>query len=423
MIRKLQRKFIMISGLAVIIVMVCVLFPVNLINRIRVGNELKSTIRFIMDSGGDFSRLHETETESGAGLYGIGDLIGRGRSLNLTPESKYQLRYFTVTFQEDGNVSDVSLSHIAAVDEKTAVRLSRYAMKSFPDSGFISAGSNSYFYYRKEADGGGRMIGFLECTREADSLQIFAYISIGFGLLLIAVFLVVIAFLSKKAMQPYIDNIESQREFITNAGHELKTPLAIISANTEVIEMINGKSEWTDSILAQVKRGTSLINDLITLSRTTEAEQVVLTEVDMSKVLKESAESFRPVIEKDGKKLNVQIQDGVLVKAEEKMLTELCNILVDNAAKYCDEGGEVNVTLKKRGRGGAQLQVSNPYADGANEDYGRFFRRFYRGDVSHNSKQSGYGIGLSMAQTIAEKFKGNITAGWKDGVITFTVTL
>jgi signal transduction histidine kinase len=111
-----------------------------------------------------------------------------------------------------------------------------------------------------------------------------------------------------------------------------------------------------------------------------------------------------------------------MVRAEEKMMTELCNILVDNAAKYCDDGGEVTVLLKKRGKG-AQIQVSNTYQEGAGEDYGRFFRRFYRGDVSHNSKQSGYGIGLSMAQTIAEKFRGSIAAGWKNGVITFTVTL
>ena len=97
------------------------------------------------------------------------------------------------------------------------------------------------------------------------------------------------------------------------------------------------------------------------------------------------------------------------------MLTELCNILVDNAAKYCDDKGTVSVVLKKRGRSGAVLQVSNDFEEGSGKDYSRFFRRFYRGDQSHNSKQSGYGIGLSMAQTIAEN--------WKDGVITFAVTL
>lgn len=422
MIKKLQKKFIMISGLAVVIVMVCVLFPINMINRYRVGKELRNTIRYIMDSGGDFSEMQETESEHGGRQNWIFDFIARNPGLNFTPESKYQLRYFMITVEKSGTVSDVSLSHIAAVGEEDATALAQRAMASFPDSGFLSTGTNSYFYLRQEQGEGATKIGFLECTREVINLQVFSYVSIGFGLVLIVVFVIVIAILSRKAMQPYIDNIESQREFITNAGHELKTPLAIISANAEVIEMINGKSEWTDSILAQVKRGTSLINDLITLSRTTEAEQIVLTDVDASKILQESAESFRPVIEKEGKRLSIQIQEGVMVRAEEKMMTELCNILVDNAAKYCDDGGEVTVLLKKRGKG-AQIQVSNTYQEGAGEDYGRFFRRFYRGDVSHNSKQSGYGIGLSMAQTIAEKFRGSIAAGWKNGVITFTVTL
>ncbi len=423
MIKKLQRKFIMISGLAVIVIMVCFLLPVNLINRVRVGNELKRTLRFIMDSGGDLSGLKETEREEGGWQDVLVDIIGRNTGLNLTPESRYQLRFFTVTFAEDGTCLDVALSHIAAVGYEDAQDLGRRALNSHSGSGFLLSNQNSYYYLQEKGKKHETTIGFLDCTREVRSLNIFFYVSTGFAVVLTAAFVLLMAVLSKRVMQPYIDNMESQREFITNAGHELKTPFAIISANTEVIEMINGKSEWTDSILSQVKRGTTLINDLITLSRAEEAEQVVLTDVDLSKTLQESAESFRPVIEKDQKRLEVQIQEGVHVRAEQKMLTELCNILVDNAAKYCDDKGTVSVVLKKRGRSGAVLQVSNDFEEGSGKDYSRFFRRFYRGDQSHNSKQSGYGIGLSMAQTIAEKMKGTITAHWKDGVITFAVTL
>lgn len=430
MIRKLQRKFIMISGLAVIIVMVCVLFPVNLINRIRVGNELKSTIRFIMDSGGDFSRMHETETESGAGFNGIGDLIGRGRSLNLTPESKYQLRYFTVTIQEDGNVSDVSLSHIAAVDEKTAVRLSRYAMKSFPDSGFISAGSNSYFYYRKEADGGGRMIGFLECTREADSLQIFAYISIGFGLLLIAVFLVVIAFLSKKAMQPYIDNIESQREFITNAGHELKTPLAIIQANTEALELYTGESKWTRNIRAQTVRLSGLMQNLLTLSRMDEDSlNLEKKAFALYPLAGEVWENFAEPAA--GRNLSFRIIDEekeeARVLANRESIAQLLSILYDNAVKYTPRGGEIEVRICSAADS-VRLIQSNTVSgmEGAKEiaeDPNRLFERFYRTDSDRSRKKGGYGIGLSAARAIAAANSGAISAGIGDGRILFTVTL
>ena len=423
MIKKLQRKFIMIAGLAVVVMMVCFLLPVNLINRYRVGSELRKTIRFILDSGGSISDVAQTEDDGERMPDVLSLLTGRNAELNLTPESRYQLRFFIVTLDSDGSVKEMSLSHIAAVDGDEAAAMAHQAEERIASHGFLHSSMNSYYYLRDKTGNDREQIGFLECTREVNSLRVFYYSSMGFSLILIVIYLLIIAILSKRAMKPYIDNIESQREFITNAGHEMKTPLAIISANTEVIEMIHGKSEWTDSILTQVKRGTSLINDLITLSRAEEAEQIVLTDIDMSKTVRESSESFRPLLEKDGKKLVIQVQDDIHVKAESKMLTELCNILVDNAAKYCDDGGTVRVELKKRGRSGAQLQVSNDYRDGSSKDYSRFFHRFYRGDQSHNSKKSGYGIGLSMAQTITGKLKGNITAHWKDGVITFTVTL
>ncbi len=426
MIKKLQRKFIMIAGLAVVIIMLCFLIPVNMINRYRVGRDLKQTLSFILDAGGDLSEAEETEAEQNREESWLGlldDFLGGTGGLNLTPDSKYQLRYFIVTLDEDDEIIDVSLSHISSVDEKAAKNLVKRTHRRIGNSGFLSEESRSYYYLKSVSESGETQIGFLDCTREMDNLHVFYYSSMGFAFLLIVVFLIIIAILSKRAMQPYIDNIESQREFITNAGHELKTPLAIISANTEVLEMINGKNEWTESILSQVKRETGLINDLITLSRTEEAEQIVLTDVDISKTLKESAESFRPVIEQKGKKLETQIQDGLSVKAEQKVLMQLCNILIDNAGKYCDDNGTVWVKLRKRGRSGVLMEVSNDYREGSGKDYSRFFRRFYRGDVSHNSKENGYGIGLSMAQTITEKLKGNITANWKDGVITFTVTL
>lgn len=416
----------MIAGLSVVIIMFCLLAPINLLNRYKVSRELEKTLSYIIEAGGDLSETQETEVEVNGGTSWVrilNSFVGENGSLNFTPESKYQLRYFLVTYDEEDNIIDVNLSHIAAVDQNDAYKLVSEAKGRHLKKGFIEMDSSHYYYLKSRLDDGSVVYGFMDCTREMNNLSVFYYSSLGFAFLLVVIFLILIAVLSKRVMKPYIDNIESQREFITNAGHELKTPLAIISANTEVIEMINGKSEWTDSIIAQVKRETTLINDMITLSRMTEAEQVILIDVDMSNTVKESADSFRPVIERQNKKLETQIQEGLTVKADQKILTELCNILIDNASKYCDDQGTVWVDLKKKGRSGAMLQVSNNYADGAGKDYSRFFRRFYRGDVSHNSQKSGYGIGLSMAQTITEKLKGKIMANWKNGVITFTVIL
>ena len=148
-----------------------------------------------------------------------------------------------------------------------------------------------------------------------------------------------------------------------------------------------------------------------------------LIELDFSRMVREGVESFRPVIDQMGKKLEESIQEGIHVRGDARMLTELVNILVDNAGKYCDDCGTVRVGLKKRSLGGAVLTVENDYKAGEGEDYSRFFQRFYRADQSHNSGKSGYGIGLSMASTIVEKLKGTIRVSWKNGVITFTLSL
>lgn len=414
----------MSMGLSVIILMICFLLPLHLINYFKVGQQLQKTLQFIIDSGEDLQELEtEGDTESTTLKDRLLSLFGYTNSVNLSPETRYQLRYFLVSFDGDGEITDVSDSHIAAVDETQAEELAKTYYKRHFKKGFVETDDSEYYYLKVENDDGSAVVGFLDCTREISNFRTFYYSSIGFAVLIVAVLMVIVSAVSHRAMEPYIENMESQKQFITNAGHELKTPLAIISANAEVLEMMNGKSEWTDSILAQVKRGTQLINELITLSRVSEAEETVLTDVDMSAVVKESTDSFRTLVEKQGKKFEVQIAEEVTVRAEVRMLGELVNILIDNASKYCDDGGTVSVFLRKRGKVGAHLFVSNDYADGAGVDYSKFFQRFYRGDTSHNSKKSGYGIGLSMAQTITEKMKGSISAKWKSGVVTFTVTL
>ena len=205
--------------------------------------------------------------------------------------------------------------------------------------------------------------------------------------------------------------------------HELKTPLAIISANAEAIEMIDGKSEWTDNILAQVRRSTDLINSMLALARMSETQKTELTQVGLTDVVRESVSSFQPVVSQKERKLEAEIADGVFVMGDRNLLMELSNILIDNAVKYCDDDGTIHVTLRKKGKSGAVLSVSNDYQEGAGMDYSRFFRRFYRGDSSHNSGMEGHGIGLSMAKSITEKMGGSIGAAWKDGIITFTVIL
>lgn len=190
--------------------------------------------------------------------------------------------------------------------------------------------------------------------------------------------------------------------------------------------MLNGKSQWTDNILKQVRRQSQLINDLIMLAKRGERSRadITLQDIDISHEIQSAVQSFDALAKDQGKMLVPRIKEGIHVVADQRCVYEIASILLDNAVKYCDEAGTITVTLttKKIGKG-AVLTVSNDFAGGKGVDYTRFFERFYRGDESHSSAKAGYGIGLSMAEELVRLLKGSINVSYKNGVITFTVTL
>lgn len=454
--KKLKRQFILTGLLAVAILLVMIDLGFRFLSYRQLNRSLEQTLTFIIEHNGTSGMIEseeeqtETEDDGAVDQAAIGTITvstdeeserksneknlleklvisfrdfsdSVAGNIQFTPETRYRVRYFLVTVDEDGSVSNASMSHIAAVDPETAESLALQHFHFNKEKGLLKYEDNSFYFKQVPKEDGTTVVGFLECTQEVRNLRDMRRITILISLLVVFLFTIILASLSGSAIRPYLENVESQKQFITNAGHELKTPLAIISANTEVIEMMDGKSEWTDSIKYQVRRSTDLINSMLALSRMNETQKVELAEVSLSELAEASAKSFEPVISQQKKKLETEISPDVKVMGDRNMLTELCNILIDNAAKYCDDGGTIKVSLKKKGRSGAALSVSNDYADGREEDYSKFFRRFYRGDTSHNSKKAGHGIGLSMASSIASKMNGKIGAAWKDGVITFTV--
>ena len=240
-------------------------------------------------------------------------------------------------------------------------------------------------------------------------------VSLRFGLACILLYMLILGLLSNYAIRPFVENLASQKRFITNAGHELKTPIAIISANAEALELISGKSQWTDNILFQVKRVTRLINELIMLAKLGEKKEQELKKepVDISRTFQEAVQAFAPVVQSEKKQLVTEIPEGIVRETDPKYLYEIFNILMDNAAKYCDEGGTIRAFLETHGRHGFRASVANDY---------KIFERFYRGDESHNSQKAGYGIGLSMAEEATHLLGGKIQVEYKEGVITFGVT-
>jgi len=246
-----------------------------------------------------------------------------------------------------------------------------------------------------------------------------ACILIGFGMVISAF---VIKSWAGKLIQPEIKNAELQKSFITNASHELKTPLAVIKANTEMLEIMGVENEWTQSTMRQVDRLTGLIQNLVLVTRASEKDSKEdRVETDFSAIVTDTAKSFEAVATSDEKTMELSVASDVKLLAHEGDIRQITTLLIDNAIKYCDPKGKVTVGLgRDKKHKHIYLRVSNSYESGAGIDYHRFFDRFYRGDEAHNIDKEGYGVGLSIAQGLMERYHGDIKVNWRDGIITFT---
>lgn len=416
MIHRLRRKFLILAFAAVVLILAGALGLINGITYMKMRSEVNTLLTAIVQNDGIMpSHQPGTSTES---------WLSDPEWYNDTPEFAHQTRYFSVIMDESGKIRRLNLSNISAFNELQALEIARSLADSTQSQGLFKNKRASYCYSVTPRTDGGKLVVVMDCTRDVGAVDAFMRYSLRFGLVCVLLYMLVLMFLSNYAIRPFVENVASQKRFITNAGHELKTPIAIISANAEALELISGKSQWTDNILFQVKRVTRLINELIMLAKMGEKNERELKKetMDISHTFTEVVQSFAPVVEGEKKKLVTEIQPDLLAESDPKYLYEIFTILLDNAAKYCDDGGTIRARLETHGKQGFRAQVSNDYKNGAGVDYSHFFERFYRGDESHNSKKAGYGIGLSMAEEATRLLGGKIQVEYKDGVITFGVT-
>lgn len=408
MFRKLRLRFIATASLAILIVLFSVVGVLNSARHVQTVDEINKILTLLSDNGGSFPSISKTTSE-------LGDTV--------SVDTLFQYRYFSAKMDHHGNIISLNSSNISDLTDQEVKEFLERINHSKDTRGDFSYHHHSYSYMVAETSRRSDLIVVLDSTNQFRDNMALVHLSIWMSGISFIFFVLVISIVSGKVIKPFIRNYERQRRFITNAGHELKTPLAIISANNELVELMNGESEWTKSTNDQVKRMTGLINSLVAMARLEEQPELVLTNVNFSDIARDAAEDFKGPVIKDGKEFVMDIQPNIHVKAEEKSLFELVTLLVDNANKYCDPAGKVSVTLRKNRLSKAKLEISNTYTKGKDVDYTKFFERFYREDESHNNKTSGYGIGLSMAQTMVKLFKGNISVNYKDDTITFVVSL
>ncbi len=406
MIKKLRFKFILSAMLSLFIVLAVIIGAVNVFNYQSIVSDADSTLTLLEQNEGKFPIRDKLPFEQNG-----------PNKRPLSPELPYQSRFFSVVIDQNGNTISVDTSHIAAVDNKTAVLYAKRAVLSKSERGFMGR-----YRYLLSNNGAGYRVIFLDCARELDTFKTFLLSSVGISLLgLLAVF-VLMVFLSARIVRPVSESYEKQKRFITDAGHEIKTPITIIDADAEVLEGEIGQNEWLSDIKSQTRRLAELTNNLIYLSRMQEGKTSIQSiDFPISDVVRETVLCFNSRARTMQKELSVFTEPMLSFKGDEKAIAQLVSILADNAIKYSDANSEIHVSLRKNGKN-LDLSVYNKATNIQTQNLDRLFDRFYRDDPSRNSKTGGQGIGLSIAKAIAEAHKGKIVA-WSPEKDMFCITV
>lgn len=452
MIKKLRRSFIITAMLSVTAVLVVIVAVMNIANFINSDTEADELLKMLSENGGSFMPFMQMngnqeppvkpedgeeppekpedgseppempeDSDNSNFLYFRRNKQdgGFGRRDIFTEETPYETRFFTVEITGECEPVRIDTGSIAAVSTDEALEM---AQRLYSE-GKLSGYENNYKYLAKQTDGKVLYV-FIDRTRSLKSVTDFMVISLLVSLgAAAAIFLLVFIF-SKFAIRPIAESYEKQKRFITDAGHELKTPLAVINSCNEVIELEQGETKWTRSIAAQTEKLSELTKELVALARMDEgSSQLTFEEFPLSETVNEILDPFALMAERKGIAFTADIQPDITCKGDRNSLGRLCSIMADNALKYTPEGGYIKFGLSAKNRK-VTLYSENTAEDTEKGTHPELFDRFRRGDSSHNGDIPGYGIGLSMAQSIAAAHNGKIEAFSKDGKsLTITVKI
>lgn len=407
MIRSLRRRFILIAMASLVATLTLLCLVINVGYYCISTHRADTALEMLYQYGGHFP-VPDGQADPHA-----------GGGFQITLETPFETRYFVVKLTADQEVKEVDLEHIAALDRNTVIQRVSSILGQERTSGYL----DHYRYVIFQDDAGDSTILALDCFVQLQGVGNVLRLTILAATACASIVFLLLLLLSKRAIRPFAENLERQRRFVTDASHELKTPLAIISANTDLLRTTLGEdNQWLNSTHHQVRRLDRLVAHLIELARTEEASAPgALLPVSLSQAAGQAVEDFLPLAEAAGKTLEAHLTPDVTVAGSGEQISRLLTLLLDNAVKYCDANGTIQVALTCRGRW-AVLTVSNPCAGLDPAQIPRLFDRFYRADPAR-SGAAGYGIGLSTAQAIARGHRGKLSASYHQGQITFTVHL
>lgn len=433
MIKLLQRKFMLVAMGSLLAVLILVLGGMNLLYRYQMEQRTEGLLWMLASYAGEFPEeqsakkfwdtapqpepteerqktarqaderavpvaLEDSRYESYRELRLLRLLLNADPQISA--ETKFSTRYFTVSADQAGAITQVNLNHIA-ISEETSRQYGNTVLTSPAKEGYLEQ-----YKYLQLDDETGSMVIFLDCTGQLEAVRSFLYLSCGIALFVLAVVFLLVRIFSRSAIAPIVTSLEKQKQFITDAGHELKTPLAIIAANNDVLTLYRGANQWTESTGKQIERLNGLVQELLLLARM-EEQPPVYSPLDLSALVEQTALPFAVLAQQKQAVFHWQIEPALTVQGEAGSLQKMISVLVDNAVKYVQPAGQVALTLKRKGRS-AQLAVYNSCDLLPDGDLELLFDRFRRTDLSRARDSGGYGIGLSVARAVAQNHRGKI---------------
>lgn len=392
-VRGMRRKVTVTALLACTLVLAVVISGINILNWNVTCSRLDTLLDYLVETDGQLSDL--------ASDFESFDTPGEQYLL----EVPYDTRYFTVTFDGDGDVVASNFESIASIPDENAVDMAREVYLRGSERGF----EGTYRYRMVEAMDQTTVF-FLYSYDELSYFHSFLSGSVLMGLLGLAAFIAIVFPFSHTATRPVEEAQQNQRRFVTDASHELRTPLSIIQSAVDVIEIEDGESEWTESIHNQTKRLEDLTNKLVALAKVDEgAAALKIQDMDLSEAAMQIAEDFEAVSQAQDKPFSTDIQSGVAVKADAGMISQAISILLDNAFKHSPQGAKVSLTLRRTSARHAQILVENDAEGIAAGEHPELFDRFFKADPAR-TYSGGHGIGLAVVKATARAHGGSVCA-------------
>lgn len=408
MIARLQKRFILISAVSVLLVFAGVFALLAVFGNAQVERTMDTLTDAIAANDGAFPDFDPAEQEGPDRHFPYDSLIDE--------ETRFSTRFFVVWLDGEEEIRQVNSDAISSLTREEVEEYARRAVDRGRERGWIS----DYRYKVLDTDTGSIVV-FVNgsMNKSVTGRLLFTAFLVLLGSA--ALILLLILLISKRAVRPVAESYEKQKQFITDANHELKTPLTLILSNLDIVESEVGQNEWLDDIRSEGERMGLLINQLVTLCRMDESQaHMVLSDFDLSGAVADTASEFEPLAAERGLELEVRVEPGVEYQGDEALIRRLVSILLDNAVKYCDAGGAIRVELLQKRR--PVLTVENTYADVGDLELERLFDRFYRADKARTFSGS-FGVGLSIARSIVKNHHGSITAYRREGSIGFRAEL